>query len=44
MPQSETVDLEPGDILEQALIGPPIAGLVDLLLGTRHDEHTPVLR
>lgn len=30
------MNLEPGDILEQAMIGPPIAGLVDLLIGTRH--------
>lgn len=30
------VNLGPGDVLEQAMIGPPIAGLVDLLIGTSH--------
>jgi hypothetical protein len=30
------MDLEPGDVLEQAMIGPPVGGLVDLLIDTRH--------
>jgi hypothetical protein len=30
------VDLEPGDVLDQAMIGPPVGGLVDLLIGTEH--------
>lgn len=31
-----SVNLEPGDLLEQAIVGPPIAGLIDLLIGNRH--------
>jgi hypothetical protein len=30
------VDFELGDVLEQAMIGPPVGGLVDLLIDTRH--------
>lgn len=30
------VNLEPGDVLEQAMIGPPVGGLIDLLIGTSH--------
>jgi hypothetical protein len=30
------VDLEPGDVLDTAMIGPPVGGLVDLLIGTEH--------
>ena len=36
LPSSVFKNLEPGDVLEQAMIGPPVGGLIDLLIGTRH--------
>lgn len=30
------MNLEPGDVLDQAMIGAPVAGLIDLLIGTGH--------
>lgn len=30
------VDLGPGDVLDTAVIGPPVGGVVDLLIGTEH--------